>query len=149
MAVFFPLNTHQRRGMGEDSLVRHLLQTASVWFTLLCLQLALLTIFETGGRLTGAAVRPGRRKTSWSPSGSRSPAEIWGNDKQPDQFQTSLFLFDFILSVLHETSCYADRELTASSACPTQRKAHSCLQWSRRFHSFGDPFPKKQRQTAL
>lgn len=45
----------------------------------------------------------------------------------------------------------SDGELTASSACPAPRKARSCLQWSRRFHSSGDPFcpPRKQRQTAL
>lgn len=54
-----------------------------MWFTPLSLQLGLLeTISETRGRLTGAAGRQGQRKTSWSPSGSGSPAEIWENDKK-------------------------------------------------------------------
>lgn len=34
--------------------------------------------------------------------------------------------------------------LTAFSICPEQRKARSCLQWSRRFHFFGDPFQEKK-----
>lgn len=43
------------------------------------------------------------------------------------------------------TLCDADHELTVSSGCPTQRKAHSCLQWSKRFHSFGDPFSEETK----
>lgn len=63
-----------------------------MWFTLLSLQLGLLeTISETQGRLTGAAERPGQRKTSWSPSGSGSPAEIWENDKSLINFKPHFY----------------------------------------------------------
>lgn len=111
-----------------------------MWFTLLSLQLGRLeTICETRGRLTGAAARPARRKTSWSLSGSDSPAEIWEQRKTWSVSDLALVV-PWSHTFQFGTLFYGDREHTVSSACPGQRKAHSCLRWSRRFHSFGDPF---------
>lgn len=73
------------------------------------------TISETRGRLTGAAGRPGQRKTSWSPSGSGSPAEIWENDKKKkkkNQFQSSPLLGCLILSVSHKVTRSSSRHVT-------------------------------------
>lgn len=112
-----------------------------MWFTLLSLQLGLLeTICETQGRLTGAATRPAQRKTSWSLSGSDSPAEIWGGKKRETSSISDLaFVIPWSHTFHFGTLCYENHSHTVSSACPTQRKARSCLRWSRRFHSFGDP----------
>lgn len=95
--VFF-LIPHQSGGMGEETNSLSVL----VWFTLVSLQLGLLeTISETRGRLTGAAARPGLRKTSWSPSGSGSSAEIWENNKSLINFQPHFWLGDLTLFVFH------------------------------------------------
>lgn len=117
-------------GMQEDGLSL----CFSVWFTLLSLQFKTFgNVSETWGRLTGAAERPGQRKTSWSQSGSGSPEEICEKKEETDQLVSTFY-----------SSCpkmYKSRmKLTVFSVYPKQRKDRSCLQWSRRFHSFGDPF---------
>lgn len=69
-----------------------------------------------------------------------------GGKKQSYKTWYSALLYEIYCAPIGrlETFRRSVPELTAFSACPAPRKVRSCLQWSRRFHSFGGPFQRKQ-----